>query len=80
MCYPNKGVMKVIRASAAGPDEIALMLKERRRLGEFIEAVERQDQKRIAKLLNKVIGPDDGTLTDLFLRDRDLLAVFRKNL
>jgi len=74
-----EAAIKVVRSSAYGPDDIARLLKQRGRLGEFIEAIERQDRKRVAKLLEKVIGPDDGTVIGLYLTDQELLAGLRSH-
>ncbi len=81
---PSKQI--VIQAAAMkiarqfGEEDVAQWLKERGQISEFIDAIERQDRKQVAKLIREVAGPDDGTFADLYLALPNLLQKLRGHL
>jgi hypothetical protein len=60
--------------------DIALLLRAKRRLELFIQAIEGQDARSVAKHLAKVLPGDDGTLRDMYMSDPSLLSVLKSHL
>lgn len=61
----------------SGLEHINAKLKARGQLARFIEAIEADDRATVAKLLERVGEPDDGTIAGFYLSNSNVLAALR---